>query len=87
MTTTNNNHPRHPTNAPPQDRNIILALAYEYRAPPAATIRRAVEDAGDATPVPWASRYVGLIVVPGQHVRKIELEEISLPGMKSGIVL
>jgi small nuclear ribonucleoprotein (snRNP)-like protein len=70
-----------------KDRNVILALAYEYRAPPAAAVRQAVEDAGDATAVPWDSRYVGLVVVPGQHVRKIELEESLHPGMKSGVIL
>jgi hypothetical protein len=37
--------------------------------------------------VPWDSRYVGLVVVPGQHVRKIELEESLHPGMKSGVIL
>ncbi|ORY19180.1 hypothetical protein BCR34DRAFT_472230 [Clohesyomyces aquaticus] len=59
-----------------KDRNIILALTYEYRAPAEAEIRRAVEASGNPTaPVSWNSRYVGLVVVPGAHVKKIEFEE------------
>ncbi|KAF2657166.1 hypothetical protein K491DRAFT_677490 [Lophiostoma macrostomum CBS 122681] len=62
-----------------KDRNIILALTYEYRAPPAQVIRKAVEASGNpAAQVPWNSRYVGLVVVPGAHVKKIEFEESAL---------
>jgi small nuclear ribonucleoprotein (snRNP)-like protein len=62
-----------------KDRNIILSLAYEYREPPADVIRQAVEESGNpSVPVNWTSRYVGLIVVPGEHIRKIELEENGL---------
>jgi len=72
----------------PQDRNIILAVAHEYRAPSAETIRKAVEESGNpSAPVAWNSRYVGLIVVPGQHVTKIEFEESTFPGQKSTVTL
>ncbi|KAI8933378.1 hypothetical protein NX059_009994 [Plenodomus lindquistii] len=71
-----------------KDRNIILALAHEYRAPSADVIRKTVEDSGNpAAQVTWNSRYVGLIVVPGHHITKIEYEESTLPGQKSGVVL
>ncbi|OAL04440.1 hypothetical protein IQ06DRAFT_290547 [Phaeosphaeriaceae sp. SRC1lsM3a] len=71
-----------------KDRNIILALAHEYRAPSAEVIRKAIEDSGNpSASVPWNSRYVGLIVVPGQHITKIEFEESTLPGQKSTVVL
>ncbi|KAJ4993589.1 LSM domain-containing protein [Stagonosporopsis vannaccii] len=71
-----------------KDRNIILSLAHEYRAPSAEAIRKAVEESGNASAnVPWNSRYVGLVVVPGQHVKKIEFEESTLPGQKSNIIL
>ncbi|KAJ4373567.1 hypothetical protein N0V86_007709 [Didymella sp. IMI 355093] len=71
-----------------KDRNIILSLAYEYRAPSAEAIRKAVEESGNpSSKVTWNSRYVGLIVVPGQHVKKIEFEESTLPGQKSGVTL
>lgn len=69
-----------------QDRNIILALTYEYRAPPPETIKKAVEESGNpSTPVSWNSRYVGLVVVPGAHVKKIEFEESGYG--KSNVVL
>lgn len=71
-----------------QDRNIILALAHEYRAPSADAVRKAVEESGNpSASVAWNSRYVGLIVVPGQHIRKIEFEESTLPGQKNPIAL
>ncbi|KAF2021426.1 hypothetical protein BU24DRAFT_417085 [Aaosphaeria arxii CBS 175.79] len=69
-----------------KDRNIILALTYEYRAPPPETIKKAVEESGNpSTPVSWNSRYVGLVVVPGAHVKKIEFEESGYG--KSNVVL
>jgi hypothetical protein len=71
-----------------KDRNVILALAHEYRAPSAEIIRKAVEDTGNpSAPVSWNSRYVGLVVVPGQHITKIEFEESTLPGQKNSISL
>lgn len=71
-----------------QDRNIILSLAHEWRAPPAETIRKAVEDSGNLShTVNWNSRYVGLIVIPGQHIVKIEFEESTFPGSKSTVTL
>lgn len=71
-----------------QDRNIILALAHEYRAPSAETIRKAIEESGNpSAPVAWNSRYVGLIVVPGEHITKIEFEESGLLGQKSSVTL
>jgi hypothetical protein len=71
-----------------QDRNIILALAHEYRAPAAEIISKAVEETGNPTPsVTWNSRYVGLVVVPGQHITKVEFEESTLPGQKSAVTL
>jgi hypothetical protein len=71
-----------------QDRNIILALAHEYRAPSAESIRKAVEESGNpSASVAWNSRYVGLIVVPGQHITKVEFEESTLPGQKSTVTL
>ncbi|CBY00213.1 hypothetical protein IAQ61_011143 [Plenodomus lingam] len=71
-----------------KDRNIILALAHEYRAPSADVIRKTVEESGEsAAQVPWNPRYVGLIVVPGHHITKIEFEESTLPGQKSAVTL
>ena len=70
-----------------QDRNIILALCYEYRAPSADVIRKAIEASGNpSVPVNWNSRYVGLVVIPGAHIKKIEFEESLQPGQKSSII-
>lgn len=67
---------------------MILSLAHEYRAPSAEAIRKAVGASGKpSASVPWNSRYVGLVVVPGEHIEKIEFEESTLPGQKSGVVL
>ncbi|KAF2845282.1 hypothetical protein T440DRAFT_472784 [Plenodomus tracheiphilus IPT5] len=72
-----------------KDRNIILALAHEYRAPSPDVIRKTLEESGNpaAAHVTWDSRYVGLVVVPGHHITKIEFEESTLPGQKSGVAL
>ncbi|KAF2646842.1 hypothetical protein P280DRAFT_464998 [Massarina eburnea CBS 473.64] len=72
-----------------KDRNIILALTYEYRAPSAEAIKKAIQASGNSKAhVDWNSRYVGLVVIPGEHVKKIEYEESSmLQGGKSGVVL
>ncbi|OAL43094.1 hypothetical protein IQ07DRAFT_303553 [Pyrenochaeta sp. DS3sAY3a] len=71
-----------------KDRNIILALAHEYRAPSAEAIRKAVEDSGNPSiSVQWNSRYVGLIVIPGQHIKKIEFEESTIPSQRGQVTL
>ena len=54
-----------------QDRNVILGLAQELR-----TVRDLDTNKEDLT-----SRFVGLIVVPGQHINKIELEEFDRSGI------
>lgn len=67
---------------------MILALAHEYRAPSAEVIRKTVEESGNpSASVTWSSRYVGLVVVPGHHITKIEFEESTLPGQKSTVTL
>ncbi|KAL1641473.1 hypothetical protein SLS58_005978 [Diplodia intermedia] len=59
-----------------KDRNIILALTHEYRPPSDAAIRAAIESSGDpSVQLPLSSRYVGLVVVPGRYITKIECEE------------
>ncbi|GME28524.1 Lsm domain-containing protein [Neofusicoccum parvum] len=67
-----------PTSANPrnQDRNVILSLTHEYRPPSPAAIRAAIRASGDPTvQLPLSSRYVGLVVVPGRYITKIECEE------------
>lgn len=62
-----------------RQRNIILAMAHEYRAPADADIKRAREKHEQAgrkgsVKVDMKKRFVGLIVVPGQYINKIELD-------------
>jgi hypothetical protein len=51
-------------------------------------VRRAIEASGNpSAPVNWNSRYVGLVVIPGEHVRKVEFEESAFAGQRGGVVL
>lgn len=61
------------------ERNIILAMTHEYRQPSQADIEMAAEQherAGSTgnVKVDMKKRFVGLIVIPGQYITKIELE-------------
>lgn len=59
-----------------QECNIILSHSYEYRQPTFKAVQHA--QVGSSTPVlkmDMTSRCLGLIVVPGQHITKIEIEE------------
>lgn len=61
--------------------NIILANSHEYREPTLAAIRRAAAKAeanGDSkVRADMTSRFVGLIVVPGRLITKLELERFD----------
>lgn len=60
-----------------QESNIILAKTYEYRMPTQKAKREAVENAEAGRRIGRAdmtSRFVGLIVVPGKHIVKLEVE-------------
>lgn len=64
----------------PQDRNIVLAQTYEYRHPSPQKRLEAAQMAGDdavKVTMSMTSRYLGLVVVPGGHVVKIELDEFA----------
>ncbi|KAL5341235.1 hypothetical protein BJX70DRAFT_395958 [Aspergillus crustosus] len=63
-------------------RNIILANTHEYRYPTTAAVRDVASNAAPESPeetpnfkVNMTSRFIGLVVVPGQHITRIELEE------------
>lgn len=61
------------------ERNIILAMTHEYREPSKSDIELATarhEKAGREgnVKVDMKKRFVGLVVVPGQYITKIELE-------------
>lgn len=59
------------------ERNLIMAMTHEYRQPSQIDVERAARqrtgDWGNIRP-PMKKRFVGLVVVPGQHITKIELE-------------
>ncbi|KAF4465495.1 hypothetical protein FALBO_7658 [Fusarium albosuccineum] len=60
------------------DRNIVLAHTYEYRQPSARQRAEAAEKAGGETvKVDMTSRYLGLVVVPGHHIVKMEVEQFA----------
>lgn len=64
-----------------QDRNIVLQYTYEYRQPSAAQRAKAAaesEAAGKtAVKMDLIHRYLGLVVVPGEHIVKIEKEDFA----------
>lgn len=62
------------------ERNIILSMTHEYRQPSAADIQLAAkrhERAGRQgnVKVDLKKRFVGLVVVPGRFITRIEVEE------------
>ncbi|KAJ4397266.1 hypothetical protein N0V93_001490 [Gnomoniopsis smithogilvyi] len=63
------------------DRNIVLQYTYEYRQPSAAQRAKAAaesEAAGETSvKMDLIHRYLGLVVVPGEHIVKIEKEDFA----------
>lgn len=61
------------------ERNIILSMTHEYRQPSQADIKLAAErheksgKSGNVK-VDMKKRFVGLVVVPGKYITKIEAE-------------
>ncbi|KAF4339091.1 LSM domain protein [Fusarium beomiforme] len=60
------------------DKNIVLAHTYEYRQPSSREREKAAEKAdGETVKVNMTSRYLGLVVIPGQHIKKMEVEQFA----------
>jgi small nuclear ribonucleoprotein (snRNP)-like protein len=57
-----------------QDRNIILSQTFEYRLPPPPKHIGAEEE---TVTMDMTSRYMGLVVVPGEYIERIEVEEFE----------
>jgi hypothetical protein len=57
-----------------QDRNIILSQTFEYRlpAPP-----KQIAGGEEKVTMEMTSRYMGLVVVPGEYIERIEVEEFE----------
>ncbi|KAG6009754.1 hypothetical protein E4U21_001503 [Claviceps maximensis] len=67
------------------DKNIVLANTYEYRRPRDTQEQPPVAEHPDMEEM--SSRYLGMVVVPGQHIVRMELEEFaSQVGGSWGIV-
>ncbi|KAL7783824.1 hypothetical protein V8C37DRAFT_396772 [Trichoderma ceciliae] len=65
------------------DKNIVLGNTHEYRQPSEEERSVAAANAsGDSISLDMTSRYLGLIVVPGQYIVKMEAEQF-LSQMKS----
>jgi hypothetical protein len=69
-----------------QDRNIILAGTHEYRPPPSTAVIAAAEHTAEdgMSRLNMTSRFVGLGVVPGAYITKIEVEEPPWTGEGEG---
>ncbi|KAI9706551.1 MAG: hypothetical protein M1836_003558 [Candelina mexicana] len=71
------------------ERNVILALTHEYRHPSAASVATAAAATSSSTSnikLDMMSRFLGLVVVPGQYITKIEVEEYQAPEQQSSVV-
>lgn len=77
-------------NPPPQsqDRNIILSQAYEYRLPPPPKPSPSPASSSSTSPVvlDMTSRFLGLVVVPGEYITHIEVEEFESQIKGKGMV-
>jgi hypothetical protein len=74
------------TPQPPQDRNIILSQTFEYRLPPPPKFPKPTSTSpsttlsdknNETTTLDLSSRYMGLVVVPGEYISRIEVEEFE----------
>lgn len=66
--------------------NIILGNAFEYRMPSSAaeaSARAEAASTGKSAKANMTSRFVGLIVVPGHQITKMEVEESRLTALTS----
>ncbi|KAI0015859.1 hypothetical protein F4780DRAFT_761963 [Xylariomycetidae sp. FL0641] len=61
--------------------NVVLSLTYEYRQPSPQKLAEAAAAAArlgqDTVKADVTSRYLGLVVVPGEHIVKMEVEEFA----------
>lgn len=67
--------------------NVILGNAFEYRMPSKVAEDKAIAEAvatGKPARANMTSRFVGLIVIPGKQIVKMELEESRIPSNPAG---
>ncbi|KAH9211674.1 hypothetical protein DL95DRAFT_392352 [Leptodontidium sp. 2 PMI_412] len=76
------------------DRNIILSQAYEYRLPPPPKPSPSPSPSSSAystnttgpVVLDMTSRFLGLVVVPGEYITRIEVEEFESQIKGKGMV-
>ncbi|KAK3187619.1 hypothetical protein K4F52_003677 [Lecanicillium sp. MT-2017a] len=68
------------------EKNIVLAHTYEYRPPTDEQRQAALASSSEGTvKVDMSSRYLGLVVVPGHRIVKMEVERFaSQVGPRAG---
>ncbi|KAH7027715.1 uncharacterized protein B0I36DRAFT_364883 [Microdochium trichocladiopsis] len=70
--------------------NVVLALTYEYRQPSKQQLddaaAAAILSGADKVVSDMTSRYLGLVVIPGEQIVKLEVEEF-VSQMRSRSVL
>jgi len=59
------------------DQNIILSQTFEYRLPHPPNPTSTTTSPSKTITQDLTSRYLGLIVVPGEYITKIEVEEFE----------
>ncbi|KAI8954911.1 hypothetical protein F4801DRAFT_530433 [Xylaria longipes] len=63
------------------DRNVVLSFTYEYRHPSQQKLAEAAAAAAGTSSgtveADMTSRYLGLVVIPGEHIVKMEVEEFT----------
>ncbi|KAK6859714.1 N-alpha-acetyltransferase 38-B- NatC auxiliary subunit [Apiospora arundinis] len=58
------------------NRNVVLSLCHEYRQPSQKQLEAAAASSSTGTvQAEMTSRYLGLVVIPGKHIVKMEAEE------------
>ncbi|TGJ88476.1 hypothetical protein E0Z10_g316 [Xylaria hypoxylon] len=61
------------------DRNVVLSVTHEYRQPSQQKLTEATAAAASensqTVKADMTSRYLGLVVIPGEHIVKMEVEE------------
>ncbi|OTB04498.1 hypothetical protein M426DRAFT_320856 [Hypoxylon sp. CI-4A] len=70
--------------------NVVLSLTYEYRQPSEQKLAEAAAAASSSgsakVTAEMTSRYLGLVVVPGEHIVKMEVEEFASQAKSRSIL-
>ncbi|KAG9256034.1 uncharacterized protein F5Z01DRAFT_650871 [Emericellopsis atlantica] len=60
------------------DTNVVISRTHEYRQPSASQRAAAAQNStGTSVTLDMTSRFLGLVVVPGEHIVKMEVEQFA----------